>query len=331
MLNHYASDFGISFAQLHEACSSGVAIKHKVYMHSHLGINHSQFLIDLLMQDAFRYLMAVDDFILFKFIMVKRNIQLNNEAETASTTKQSNFPEKTKLENSFAAENSIEDTILEEVLKRSIMEQKQEIEDKSFEKLLHLTLQESLKTERETKPETQTDSKLKENSALQNQQSTPLNKHVKTQERSAELHVNEPTFSVIKTREECSASTEPTKGGGKSLLRQGTGSEAAANQWIVSAREEAGTTTTLPTSSEQQQKVGLVIITNCSAVGNTIPVVSCPNQYTKVSFLHVLTIDVVFLSFRSVDQHLIICIVDACYRFYVNCNKKTPQKKERFT
>ncbi len=259
MLNHYASDFGISFAQLHEACSSGIAIKHKVYIHSHLGINHSQFLIDLLMQDAFRYLMAVDDFILFKSIMVKRNIQLNNEAETASGTKQSNFPEKTKLESSFAAENSIEDKILEEVLKRSIIEQKQKIEDKSFEKLLHLTLQESLKTERETKPETQTDSKLKENSdALQNQQSTPLNQHVKTQERSAELHVSDPTFSVIKTREECSATTEPIKDGGTSFLRQGTGSEAAANQWIVSALEEAGTTTTLPTSSEQQQKVGLV-------------------------------------------------------------------------
>ena len=35
MLNQYASDFGISFAQLHEACSSGVAMKHKVHSHWH--------------------------------------------------------------------------------------------------------------------------------------------------------------------------------------------------------------------------------------------------------------------------------------------------------
>ena len=195
--------------------------------------------------------MAVDDFILFKSIMVTRNIQLNNEADTAAATKQSNFPEKTKLESSLVAENSIEDKILEEVLKRSIIEQKQEIEDKSFEKLLFMTLQESLKTECEAKPEIQTKSKIKENIAQQINTPSP-GKHVKTQEPSAELEHN--TFSV-KTREKCS--TEPTKGEGKSLLRQGTGSEAAANQWIVSALEEAGTTTTLPTSSEQQQKVGL--------------------------------------------------------------------------
>lgn len=59
ILQEYMDDFGITSEQLLEASTEGMANKH---------------------QHLFQYLLAMDDFLLFKRIMVQRNTELNEEA-----------------------------------------------------------------------------------------------------------------------------------------------------------------------------------------------------------------------------------------------------------
>lgn len=231
-------------------------------------------------KDLFKYLLAMEDFLLFKSIMVERNIELNREAEAnlvRQTSKKTGLtkhvPGQTSqtgymlTQFSTGSVSKSEEEMVEEVLQRNINEQ--QMKEKDFEELLLQAMEESLRTHKQEKDAKESD-KLEKGIGLLPQ---PLGIENTEKSQAVEEKIHEPLLEDPPPLERQFIPPLEEEGTTSVLKSAHSNTGTIATEWIIAAKQEAHMKPLVRKQRNVSDKLNTVLILQfCLPVGLPINV-----------------------------------------------------------